>query len=245
MDNKIIDKIKKLLALSKSSNENEAILAYQRAQELLTKHNISLDDIQVDINIKEEVVWTGDKLEEWKFTLYSIIAHCNYCQLILRIFNNKNHIYTLIGKIHNIVIVKEMYRYLLNTIERVSKEKAGQLNEKYEKTGLMLTDQAYESIKIGVVKGLSTRLLQQKAQMESGGIQKTFEDDPIEETTAIVISKLYNEESEKINQYLNSKYENLKQMAPALDNIPKFVAEGEQESKKIGLNKQIKGDKHG
>jgi hypothetical protein len=241
MDNIIIDKIKKLLALSKSSNENEAILAYQRAQELLIKYNISLDDIQVDIDIKEEIVWTGDELEEWKFTLYSIIAYCNYCQLLLRIFNNKSYNYTLVGKIHNIIIVKEMYQYLINTIEKISNEKIVLLNTHHEKNGLMLTSKACESIKIGIVKGLSNRLLHQKQQMEKNGIKKDYSTEP---TTAIIISNLYNQEDEKITQYLKSKYDTLKQVAPTLDNIPQFVAEGEKESKKIRLNKQIKGDTH-
>ena len=42
MDEKLIEKIKKLLALSESSNENEAKIAMLKAQELLAKHKLSI-----------------------------------------------------------------------------------------------------------------------------------------------------------------------------------------------------------
>ena len=48
---RIISKIKKLLALSKSSNANEAAIALNQAQKLMKEHNIDL----VNIEVKEEV----------------------------------------------------------------------------------------------------------------------------------------------------------------------------------------------
>ena len=242
MDTKIVDKIKKLLALSKSPNENEAILAYQMAQELLTKHNISLDDIQVDINILEETIWLGEEMEEWKFILYSVVAECNYCRLVVTSFNDKNFRYNLIGREHNIIVVKEIRGYLLDTIKRICEEKAEELNEKYKTTGLMLTDLAFKSVRIGIVKGICSRLLRQKKQVQNEGIHAESENEPAgEKTTTLTISKLYNKESEKIQQYLNSKHSNIQQLSGFnSDYISKFVAEGQHESRKIGLNTQIK-----
>ncbi|MFR2890971.1 MAG: DUF2786 domain-containing protein, partial [Clostridium butyricum] len=43
----IILKIQKLLALSKSSNENEAQNAMLKAQQLLIKHKLSLKDVEL------------------------------------------------------------------------------------------------------------------------------------------------------------------------------------------------------
>lgn len=42
---KIIDKIDKLLRLSRSDNENEARAAMVKAQELIAKHNISREEL--------------------------------------------------------------------------------------------------------------------------------------------------------------------------------------------------------
>lgn len=47
MSEKIIDKIKKLLALSKSDNPNEAALALQKAQALMQEHNITMGRISL------------------------------------------------------------------------------------------------------------------------------------------------------------------------------------------------------
>lgn len=43
----IIEKIKKCLALSKSSNEHEAALAMQKAQEMMEKHSVDSADIEI------------------------------------------------------------------------------------------------------------------------------------------------------------------------------------------------------
>lgn len=44
-DNKIIDKIEKLIALSSSDNENEAKDAMLKAQELMAKYEIEMSQI--------------------------------------------------------------------------------------------------------------------------------------------------------------------------------------------------------
>lgn len=58
MDNRVLDKIKKLLTLAESDNENEAKLAMERANELLIRHNLSMQDVsrQQSTTITEESV---------------------------------------------------------------------------------------------------------------------------------------------------------------------------------------------
>ena len=46
MDIKVVEKIKKLLALSESSNEHEAKVSLLKAQELLAKHKLSLKEVK-------------------------------------------------------------------------------------------------------------------------------------------------------------------------------------------------------
>ena len=45
MDNKLIERIRKLLALAESPNEHEAALASERAQALLAEHKLSLAQV--------------------------------------------------------------------------------------------------------------------------------------------------------------------------------------------------------
>src|SRR5262245_61768133 len=68
----VIDRIKKLLALSTSSNEAEAALAAARAQELLQKHNLTMGVVQDSSQQKAETMptdWLGTRLQPHLFTL--------------------------------------------------------------------------------------------------------------------------------------------------------------------------------
>jgi hypothetical protein len=47
MDRKILDKIKKCLALAKSSNAHEAAAAMRQAQKLMERHGVSADDVAI------------------------------------------------------------------------------------------------------------------------------------------------------------------------------------------------------
>lgn len=74
----IIIKIQGLLALSKSSNENEAQNAMVVAQRLLIKHKLSIKDVEQykDENIKINENRTGVKFRglNWKSNLARVIA---------------------------------------------------------------------------------------------------------------------------------------------------------------------------
>jgi hypothetical protein len=69
---KLIDKVRKLLALSKSPNEHEATLAMEKAQEILKTYNLTLTEVEVK-NIVERRIKMG-KLTKWKIHLASAVA---------------------------------------------------------------------------------------------------------------------------------------------------------------------------
>ena len=58
---KIIDKIRKLLELSKNNpNKEEAILALTKARELMFKHNVDMENIKKDdTNYFEKISYSG------------------------------------------------------------------------------------------------------------------------------------------------------------------------------------------
>lgn len=86
---KIIDKITKLLALSKSSNENEAATALLNAQKLMVKYDISVEDVNdaSEMKKKEELV---SKFAQHKWDaafrkpLASVISSNFKCKTFLR-----------------------------------------------------------------------------------------------------------------------------------------------------------------
>lgn len=81
----IRDKIKKLLALATSSNENEAKAALLKAKKLMMDHKISEAEVQ-DLNEQElvhlqcdNVRWTTDSGEIWITSLVNLIADNHLC----------------------------------------------------------------------------------------------------------------------------------------------------------------------
>lgn len=81
VDKLLITKIKKLLALATSSNENEATIAAEKASLLLAQYNLSLADLGTDQKeeISETVIETTSRTVTWKIILLSGIADANNC----------------------------------------------------------------------------------------------------------------------------------------------------------------------
>lgn len=73
---KIKERIKKLLNLSSSPNENEAALALKKAQELLEKYELSMSEVFAVTydNIHEAHVHAGRRIPKWIVWLASMIA---------------------------------------------------------------------------------------------------------------------------------------------------------------------------
>lgn len=86
---KILNKIKNLLDLANNNpNENEAIAAALKAQELMAKYNIELDQLDDKKETREivkEVYHQSDKheMKKWKIGLAGIIAQNFRCEVYL------------------------------------------------------------------------------------------------------------------------------------------------------------------
>jgi hypothetical protein len=127
--NAMIVRIRKLLALADSPNENEAASAAAKAQELLTKYNLDLIEVAAaevaksvrDRYIRDEVT-IGGKYDAglfWKRDLLSAIARTNFCRAVVWV---GVPVITLIGEPVNVEVVRMMYDYLVTTIDRLSAE---------------------------------------------------------------------------------------------------------------------------
>lgn len=120
---KIIKKIKDLLSLSKSSNENEAKLAANLASKLITQYNISqesLDEKQSCI-IDTTPIYSTKRKTTWKVTLLSSLASNFSCCIINYIsLQDKVSNFCLIGRRSDIDLVKEMYNNTVAIIDKMA-----------------------------------------------------------------------------------------------------------------------------
>lgn len=124
---KVIDLIRKLLALSTSSNEHEAAAAAAKAQELLAKHELDMSQIQDRAAQEDAYVHfrrdTGGKQNQktWRISLLGAVAKTSFCRVVFHTDGKVAHDqYTIVGKAHNIEVVEYLFTYLAGEITRLA-----------------------------------------------------------------------------------------------------------------------------
>lgn len=125
MKEKIIDRIKKLLALAASSNEHEAANAAARAAELMVEHQIEMAEVNV-IGAGEETPEPMDsavtdpvKNALWKGIISHGIALANGCgSLYARAERGK--VLKFYGPASAVAACVYVFHYLVNEVERLA-----------------------------------------------------------------------------------------------------------------------------
>jgi len=121
----IIKKIKALLRLSKSDNQNEALLALEKANELMTKHQISLSE--TDLSSAQEVSVENYSVEEFKvragflYRLFQACAQLFDCEEFNRSSLPGNR-FGIIGNKIDIQLATGTFEYLLKAWNTFYKE---------------------------------------------------------------------------------------------------------------------------
>ena len=114
----LIEKIRKLLNLAKSNNENEAQSAMLMAQKLMAQHDIEMsqvEDAPVDHSVLEEEADKKRHRTKWKRALAECIAHNFKCDLFYRCPDTYSTIF--VGKKETLEICKTVYQSAISFID--------------------------------------------------------------------------------------------------------------------------------
>ncbi len=128
---KAIDRVRKLLALSKSDNPNEAAQASARAQEILDRYELDaamiesevesgdaeLEDVE-DFCKKDAPLKMAGKLPVWQSRLADSIARANGCRVYLQTIRMKRTI-QIVGRASDVSKVRYLFAYLVREIDRL------------------------------------------------------------------------------------------------------------------------------
>lgn len=160
VDDKIIEKIQKLLALATSDNVNESANAAARAQELMTKHRLELADVEamtpgVEADKIETITVDLEKSNiAWKTALAAGIAVANDCRSFSRHFmvgGKQTQVGTCyVGPQSSLATMAYMYKYLVREIDRLAALNRG-------KPGA--TRKWLRDFRMGAVAEITTRLI--------------------------------------------------------------------------------------
>jgi hypothetical protein len=108
---RIKERVRKLLALSKSDNENEAALALEKANELIETYSLEEGDLKYESRAVKPVT------SYWRIRLAGAVAWlygCHYYRNGIKIL--------FTGYPLDVFMSAEMYAYLARTVERIAKK---------------------------------------------------------------------------------------------------------------------------
>ena len=108
---KVVELVQKLLALSHSSNENEAAVAMGKARELLIKHNLDMAtfvETEPKNNSFMEIPLFSIE-EKWEAHLVAKVARHFFCRAI---WQRGNQCSLVVGKADNLLVMVETYYWL-------------------------------------------------------------------------------------------------------------------------------------
>lgn len=162
----IIDKIRKLLALSTSSNEHEAASAAAKAAQLMAEYQ--LEDAQLRVEDKEgheaepivqEQIDTAGRIIHWRGSIASALAKSLGCHSWYSGSNIK-----LFGRPSAIRTVSYMFQYLTSEVERLACEawNNNEPNITYDSARRWKN-----AFRIGAATTISNRLREQRKQQET------------------------------------------------------------------------------
>lgn len=152
----IMEKVKKLLALSQSEcNEHEAISASLMAQKLLAKYNIDIEEVTgkpKEEEIEETLVDVGSG-NSWKYALAFGIAD-NYC---CKCYASGSERFYFRGYRSDIMIARQVFAYLFSVCKRLGKA----YEREYRKNTCGSAEGVYNSYCAGFVQGVKSELEKQ------------------------------------------------------------------------------------
>lgn len=157
-DERVIEKIQKLLALAQSDNVNEAATAAAQAQRLMTKHQLEMADLEAATPgatdpIADEAIEQDKSFIPWKASLAAGVARANGCATYNQhLYDAKRQVAVVtryVGPKSSLDTVAYMYRYLVREIDRLAAAARG---PDVDRTWL-------RDFRLGAVAEVTTRLL--------------------------------------------------------------------------------------
>lgn len=126
-ESKIVERVRKLMALAESDNVNEAANAAAAAQKLMAEHRISeamlsaeAGEDENDVEVTNDVLAQFARREPWAGTLAMGLTKANGCEVYYSSTHGKKGVdLRIVGATSDVQTVSYMYQYLVHEVERL------------------------------------------------------------------------------------------------------------------------------
>jgi hypothetical protein len=159
---KLIDRIKKLLALANSSNVNEAASAAAKAAELMGEHKLSEADVSANTDDGSTLVdlplGAEGFLASWKFALVAHVARAFFCEAIALRHMRRRKV-RIVGRRNDAEVASHVFDHFVKEIERLaSAESSDPFYVVGKTTGSMDTREYLDHFRRGAAAGIADKL---------------------------------------------------------------------------------------
>lgn len=152
-DNKIIDKIRKILELSKNNpSKEEAEAAALKAQKMLADYHISMSDLEECD--PDDIAGTSTEVggtKKWRWLLAEVVANNFRCK-----FYSTGKLVTFYGHATDIEVAKDTYEYLFKIAHKGARKERDAVHRIYGTSAGV-----YNGYCIGFVNGVKSALAKQ------------------------------------------------------------------------------------
>lgn len=169
---KMLDKVKKLLALAESSNENEALLAMNRVRELYAKHNLENLSTHANDDRIHIILSRGSKrIESYEQQIVGILVGHFFVEVLSgQLYDapsgEHHRAFEIIGSRENAIMAEYVYHFLSNQSEFLlnQADKAA-----FKTRGFKFSRLERKSYRMGILRGFASKL---QASEESASRRK-------------------------------------------------------------------------
>ncbi len=237
VDQKVFDKLQKLLALSASDNENEAELAMEKAKVLMNEHKLSLLDVAQDgsgASVQDERIWGFSKnRQKWEESLGNEIARAFDGRAIISPTLGGWYI-TFIASKTDIAIIVDLFERLRLLIRKMSK---AYVDAKENDKPWLSPQTLHESYRMGIVITLRNRLQILR--------KNTRPDATIKNQYGLTGMDLVAVKNQAVDERVHELYTNglQEESVPTTKVYAKAYRQGKEDGDAISLHPSVKGTK--
>jgi hypothetical protein len=229
---RMLERVRKLLALATSNNENEALLAMNKVREIYAKYNLLEIESNKDKNdFVHLAITNGSKrIEAHEQRILSILITHFFVRVIIgQSYNYKTQLneklVEIIGTRANVLMAEYVYNFLKVQVELLTEDALKKSSNERSR----MTKKSY---RLGILTGFSEKL----SLYEEHGLNKTNNGDSNTENKSLMIIK----KDPHLGRYISKIYPRLRSTRNTRQSIDKSAfTEGKSMGFKLNLNKPI------
>lgn len=160
---RVIERVRKLLALSSSSNEHEAALAAAHAQRLLSEHNLAMSELEVQQQGAGEVeLHLARTVAKWISSLFATVASAFDCMPVVTTEASRSRL-RFIGVGEDPEVAACTLEFLISELRRLASAYLAGLDQAQGKLTTSHRQKVRNSYLLGGAFGVAEALRRQKA----------------------------------------------------------------------------------